>query len=158
MQDTHPAFDVAPNQTLTFQLDAALLKQLRASKPKGLMLYVRRTRLFPGDPIAPQATVPASLIRNRYFEPEPPIYVASSGEFTITMLVNELVTVSTVPGAGSKGGSDGSGNDVGLPSIPNSTDWPTAQVCAGLIGFRKDAPLTESGIPAIDQQGVWEAM
>ena len=157
-KDTHPRFAVAPNQTLVFQLDAALLKRLRASKPEGLKLFVRRTRLFPGDPIAPQATVPASSIRNRYFEPEPAMAVPDSGEFALTLLVNEVVTVSTVLGAGSKGGPDGAGNDVGLPPIPNSTEWPATQVCASLTGFRKDAPLTESGIPAIDQQGVWEAM
>jgi len=57
-KDAHAAFDVA-NQTVVFSLSSDLI-------PKSKVLYVRRTQLFPGDPIDPYEDSPDA--RNIYYE------------------------------------------------------------------------------------------
>jgi hypothetical protein len=251
-KDTHPRFEVA-NQSVTFEIATPLLVQLAAaalargaeddsgSSSAGtstVTLYMRKTTLVVGDPVAPAWNIDPATQHNRYFEPMPPIAVAAAGptagQFTLTLSPNELVTVSTVAGAGSKG-DDTAGPHNGLAPVPLFTPWSNGTKCAdlrcvslslfllcavscwatphlltttitttsattiantatyhhhcyhsatttantattitttnttttsALYGthppvcgrfLRVDAPLVEAGLPAIDQQGVWES-
>lgn len=152
--DSHEPFTVQP-QNATFKISAILLAALQlcagANSNQPVTLFVRRTQLFQNNTDDPYYTVDAARRTNRYFVPQPSVTVSSDGVFSLSLGVDEIVTVSTV--VTMHRGDDSAAND-GLPLPPASTAWPT-HVIANLTGFVLDAPLV-TAIPAIDQQGVWE--
>jgi hypothetical protein len=207
-KDTHPKFEVAPAQNLTFQLDSALVAALARGRctasggvgggsgssgggggvsgcgSGGVALYARRTLLRADDEVLPAKFVPLSKRTNTYFEATPiaPLATtgAAAGRIELTVRANEVWTVSTVPGAGSRG--DGSaGPDNGLAPIPMPLPWHSSTIgsrappsarsgaddttggatapsprCFALTGHSVDSPLVLA-VPAMDQQGVWES-
>ena len=146
--DTHPPFTVEP-QTATFNIAADLVDRL--STRGTLTLFVRRTRLFRNNTDDPYFYIDRAQRTNRYFEALPTIPVSPSGEFSLSLGVDEVVTVSTMA---MHRGDDSDEND-GLPVVPNATAWPQ-HFSATLTGHPVDAPLV-AAMPAIDQQGVWES-
>ena len=81
---------------------------------------------------------------------------AGGATFSVALGVNQVVTLSTVLGAGNKGGPDSAGKDRGLAPIANSTVWPRSMVAADLTGAAAGSPLVDR-VLAMDQQGVWES-
>ena len=157
-RDTHPPVSVEP-QTARFKIDADLHARLRSSRGNGtdsgsggpLTLFVRRTRLFRNNTDDAYFYVDPARRTNRYFEAGPDVTVSPSGQFTLWLGVDEVVTVSTVE---MHRGDDSDDND-GLPAVPNSTAWPE-QFSADLTGHAADTPMV-AAVPTVDQQGVWEA-
>ena len=158
-KDTHPEFEVE-TQTAEFAVDEELLARLRQrGQPGEVVLSVRRTQLVPGDPIDPVRNISPATQQNRYFEPEQDIVikvVAGGATFSVELGVNQVVTLSTVLGAGNKGGPDSTGKDRGIAAIANSTAWPQSMVTADLTGAGLGSPLIDR-VLAMDQQGVWES-
>jgi hypothetical protein len=149
-KDGHPPFMVEP-QTTTFRIAADLVAKLRRPTGAPLALFARRTRLFQNNTDNAYYWVGESQRTNRYFEALPAVMVSSLGEFSLSLGVDEVVTLSTV--AMSRG--DDSPENDGLPVPPNATDWP-AHICANLTGYAVDAAIV-SAVIAVDQQGVWES-
>jgi hypothetical protein len=189
-KDTHPKFEVAGAQNITFRLDsvlvAALAKGRDISVGGGVALYARRTLLRADDVVLPARFVPLSKRTNTYFEASPIAQLETSGDaagqITLTVKANEIWTISTVKGAGSRGdGSQGPSN--GLAPVPMPRPWHSSSSaadhnrpgdtsnsprisavsaaaalpqCFALTGQPVDSPLVLS-VPAMDQQGVWES-
>ena len=154
-KDTHAPFTVAA-ENVTFAIEVGLLSKLRRAGGGGaVMLHVRRTQLFADSTVDPNYWVPPELSTNRYFESQPPIAVSPTGEFTLSLGVNEILTLTTLDNM--HRGDDSPGPDLGLAVIPNATAWPYKQQCQPLTGHPIDTPMVLGGFPAMDQQGVFEA-
>ena len=157
-KDSHPPWVVSPAQNVSFKIAPSLLRRLQlrsAARGDGtLSLSARRTSLFQDNVDDAYWYVPSTRRTNCYFEPMPAIVVSPSGEVTVEIAANQVLTLSTLQTM-SRG--DGSAANDGLPLAPNSTAWPAARSCANLSGLPVDSPLVEAGILAMDQQGVWEA-
>jgi hypothetical protein len=148
-KDLHPPFTVVP-QIATFKIATDLVARLRTQAgTQTPSLFVRRSTLFRNNTDNPYWEV--SRRTNRYFEAQDSIFLNSSGEFHVSLGVDEIVTLSTLT---MSRGDDSPGNN-GLPTPPNATQWPP-HVCSNLTGHAVDAPLV-SAVAAVDQQGVWEA-
>ena len=158
-KDSHPPFDVASEANVSFTIDAPLLARLKASSSAPFALYGRRTHLNASDRVAPATYIPLSDRHNTYFEAQRIAWAEAAGSatFSLTLRRNEVWTVSTVDGAGSRGdGSDGP--DHGLPPIAKPARWSDAHrdACFALDGLPLDAALVDA-VVAMDQQGVWES-
>ena len=170
-KDTHPEFSVAAVANVSFELDSATLASLSRGRSSGgaISIYARRTRLREDSVVLPTHRVAKEERTNRYFEAVPmaPLETTGprAGRIDLALRVNEVWTISTVLGAGSRG-DDSPGPDLGLAPINPPRLWQEAfsgdaagagrGTCVPLTGHPIDTPLTRA-IVAIDQQGVWEA-
>ena len=72
---------------MTFAIAPSLLSKLRRAGGGGsVLLYARRTQLFPDSIIDPVYWVPPELDTNRYFESRDPLPVdPTAGTFTVNL-------------------------------------------------------------------------
>lgn len=113
-KDTHPPFNVAA-QNVSFTVEPGLLERLRRAGGGGaVMLHARRTQLFAESVVDPIYWVPPELSTNRYFESLPPIAISPTGQFTVQLQVNEILTLTTLNNM--HRGDDSPGPDLGTCS------------------------------------------
>eukprot|EP01051_Picozoa_sp_SAG22_P019241 SAG22_NODE_3493_length_1683_cov_1.063131_1_plen_143_part_00 len=103
---------------------------------KPVTLQVRRTALFKDAVIDPNYWVAPAARKNVYFEEWQPITVPASGSFTLALGLNQIWTLSTVTDMSRGDGSPGP--DLGLPPIPNATQFPASRSCSSLTGLPVD--------------------
>jgi hypothetical protein len=168
-KDTHAQYDVADVANISFVLDAALLATLAsgrsgdgAAAATTIPLYARRTVLRADSVVLPARSIPKGRMTNTYFEAVPIAPLATSGaeagRIDLTVRVNEIWTISTIKGAGSRG-DDTPGPNLGLAPIAKPVLWHdkfSVPACFPLTGHTIDSPLVLA-VAAMDQQGVWES-